>query len=147
MCGFNSTVNHDYTEFKRSVIASVYFDILIITETHCIREELVTIENYIVYQFNRTGQDNARRGSGGVAIAIHNSVLDNHVVISVDKGMDGQLSIKLKHVENDFLLGILALYLPPENYIYGRDPENFFNHASALYEDLSGCDLVIGGGI
>ena len=56
--------------------------------------------------------------------------------------MDGQLSIELKHVENDFLLGILALYLPPENYIY----ENFFNHASALYEDLSGCDLVIGGG-
>ena len=95
LCGFNSTVNHEYTEFKRSVIASVYFDILIITETHCIRDELVTIDNYIVYQFNRTGQDTARRGSGGVAIAVHTSVLDTHVVVAVDKGRDGQLSIKL----------------------------------------------------
>ena len=61
--------------------------------------------------------------------AVHTSVLDTHVVVAVDKGRDGQLSIKLKHVEHDFLVGILALYLPPDNYIYGRDPENFFRSA------------------
>ena len=38
------------------------------------------------------------------------------------------------------------MYLPPDNYIYGKDPENFFNHASVLWEDLFDCDLLVGGG-
>ena len=64
----------------------------------------------------------------------------------VVKGLDGQLSIKLVNNVNEFSIGILALYLPPDNYIYGRDPENFFNQAAALWEDLSDCDLLVGSG-
>ena len=56
------------------------------------------------------------------------------------------MTLILKNNLNDFTLGVLALYLPPDNYIYGRDSEGFFTNASALYEDLSGCDLVVGGG-
>ena len=56
------------------------------------------------------------------------------------------MSLKLKNVNNNFLIGILALYLPPDNYIYGRDPETFFNNASVLWEDLYDCDLRLGGG-
>ena len=40
----------------------------------------------------------------------------------------------------------MALYLPPDNYIYGKDPETFFNRASVLWEDLFDCDLIVGGG-
>ena len=28
----------------------------------------------------------------------------------------------------------------------GKDPETFFNEASVLFEDLSDCDIRIGGG-
>ena len=55
------------------------------------------------------------------------------------------MSLKLKNVNNDFLIGILALYLSPDNYIYGRDPKTFFNNASVLWEDLYDCDLLLGG--
>ena len=88
----------------------------------------------------------ARRGSGGIAIAINNSIFESHTVVSIVKGVDGQISVKLKNNQNDFLIGILALYLPPDNYIYGKDPETFFNEAGVLWEDLFDCDLIIGGG-
>ena len=88
----------------------------------------------------------ARRGSGGIAIAINNSIFESHTVVSIMKGVDGQISVKLKNNQNDFLIGILALYLPPDNYIYGKDPETFFNEAGVLWEDLFDCDLIIGGG-
>jgi hypothetical protein len=124
----------------------MYFDFLILPEIHSLPHESIDLENYKIFQFNRPNQGNARRGSGGIAIAIHVTVLDSHVVLSVNKGLDGQLSIKLKNLNNDFLVGILALYLPPDNYMYGQDPENFYNNAAVLWEDLFDCDLLIGGG-
>ena len=30
--------------------------------------------------------------------------------------------------------------------MYGKDPETFFNEASVLFDDLSDCDIRIGGG-
>ena len=89
---------------------------------------------------------NARRGSGGIAIAINNILFDTHTLVSVVKGVDGQISVKLQNNFNDLKLGILGLYLPPENYLYGKDPENFFNEAGVLWEDLFDCDLIVGGG-
>ena len=62
------------------------------------------------------------------------------------KGIDGQLAIQLKTNFNDFLLGIAGFYISPDSYIYGQDPENYFNEATVIWEDLSDCDLVIGFG-
>ena len=44
------------------------------------------------------------------------------------------------------LIGIVGFYLPPDSYIYGQDPEGFFNDAATLLEDFSDCDLLIGSG-
>ena len=46
----------------------------------------------------------------------------------------------------DFKLGIIANYLPPDNYHYGRDPEGFFNSNSVLWGDFTDTDLLVGGG-
>ena len=124
----------------------MYFDILILPETHCLPNEFIELDNYKIFQNNRPVVGSARRGSGGIAIAIHSSVIDSHTVVSVVNGVDGQISVKLRNNSNDFLIGILALYLPPDNYIYGRDPESFFNQATVLWEDLFDCDLLVGGG-
>ena len=59
---------------------------------------------------------------------------------------DGLIGLKLKKHTNDYLIGIIGFYLPPDNYIYGQDAENFFNAASVLWQDLSYCELLIGGG-
>ena len=132
-------------EFKKQVISSLYFDFLILPEIHCLPNQIVEIENNKIVQHNRPNQGNARRCSGGIAIAVHCSALESHFVLSVNKCEDGQMSLKLKNVNNDFLIGILALYLLSDNYIYGWDPETFFNNASVLWEDLYDCDLLLAG--
>ena len=99
-----------------------------------------------MYPYNRKESKNSRKGSGGIAIAISNSVLDSHVILGIYKGLDGQLAIKLENQNSNFKVGILGCYLPPDSYLYGQDPENFFNHASVLWENMSDCDLLIGAG-
>ena len=44
------------------------------------------------------------------------------------------------------MLGIAGFYLSSDSYIYGQDPENYFNEAAVIWDDLSDCDLVIGSG-
>ena len=145
--GLKSIVNPYNVYFKKYIVSSMYFDILILPETHCLPDEVIELENFKIFQHNRPLLGGgARRSSGGIAIAIHDSVLNSHDVVSVVKGVDGQISVKLRNNLNDFTIGILALYLPPENYIYGKDPEAFLNQAAALWEDLSDCDLQVGGG-
>ena len=115
-------------------------------ETHCFQNEVINLDLFTIYQNNRKVNPKNKRGSGGIAIAIHNSVLETHVVIGVFKGIDGQLGLKLKNTLNDFLLGVVGLYLSPDSYIYGQDPENFFNEAAVIWDDFSDCDLCVGSG-
>ena len=44
------------------------------------------------------------------------------------------------------MLGIVANYLPPDTFHYGRDPEGYFTDNSVIWSDLSECDLLVGGG-
>ena len=120
---------------------------MILPEHHCLPNEIFDLDNYKVFQNNRPIlAGGARRGSGGIAIAINDSLFDTHKLVSVIKGVDGQITVKLRNNLNDFTVGILGLYLPPENYVYGKDPETFFNEAGVLWEDLYDCDLLVGGG-
>ena len=104
------------------------------------------IDNFTVFQVNRKVNDNNRRGSGGIAIAVNSSVLETHTIEGVYKGIDGQLGLRLKNRLNDLLLGIFGIYLPPDSYIYGQDTEHFFSEASVLWNDSIDCDLLIGSG-
>ena len=100
----------------------------------------------MVYQYDRVVNQNNRKGSGGIAISIHFSVLESHKIVGIFRGCDGQMGIKLKSLFNDFTVGIFACYLPPDSYLYGQDAENFFNQASVMWEDMLDCDLLIGTG-
>ena len=62
------------------------------------------------------------------------------------KGIDGQLAIKMRCNESEITVGILGLYLSPDSYRYGQDPEGFYNEATVLWQDLSDCDLIVGAG-
>ena len=70
------------------------------------------IDNFTVFQVNRKVNDNNRRGSGGIAIAVNNSVLETHIIEASFKGIDGQLGLKLKNKLDNFVFGIVGLYLP-----------------------------------
>ena len=132
--------------FKKDVVKSLYHDFYIFPETHCLVNETVEFDNYTIYQNNRVPHGNVTRGSGGIAIAVHNTVLESHTLLSIFKGIDGQIAIKIKCNLSEVIVGILGLYLSPDSYRYGQDPEGFFNQASVLWQDLSYCDMVLGSG-
>ena len=75
----------------------MYSDFWILPETHCMQNDVVDLENFTVYQYNRIVSTKNRRGSGGIAIAVHNSVLETHILIGIFKGIDGQLGLKLRN--------------------------------------------------
>ena len=66
--------------------------------------------------------------------------------MSIFKGIDGQIAIKLKCNTTEVTVGILGLYLSPDSYRYGQDAEGFFNQASVIWQDLLDFDLVLGSG-
>ena len=144
--GFKSFRNPCNTLFKQQVVAALYHDIYIFPETHCLNDENIVFDNYIIYQNNRVPHPNAKRGSGGIAIAVHSSVISCHTILSVLYGIDGQIAIKMKSNLSKMTIGIVGLYLSPDSYRYGQDPEDFFNQASVIWQDLMDCDLLIGGG-
>ena len=134
-------------DFKKNVIQYVHADFVILPETHCFPNQKLDIENYTCFQNNRKVNNNLVKGSGGIALAVSNDILEDHMIMTVfnDK-IEGQIALKLKNIKNDLLVGIVGLYLPPDNYIYGRDPEGFFNNVANMWEDLADCDLLVGAG-
>ena len=144
--GFKSIRNPYNTIFKQHVVAALYHDIYIFSETHCLNNETVSFDSYTIYKNNRIPLANVTKGSGGIAIAIHSTLLECHTILSVLQGIDGQLAIKMKCNRSEITIGILGLYLSPDSYRYGQDSENFFNQASALWQEITDCDLTIGGG-
>ena len=145
--GWLTTKNPYYLDFKQNVIKFVNADFYIFPETHCLPHQKVEIDNYTLFHKNRKIQTSSYRGSGGIAIAVKNEVLLDHEVIAVfTYNIDGQIALKLKNSKNNLLIGIVGLYLSPDNYRYGQDAEGFFNNAAVLWEDLSDCDLLVGAG-
>ena len=136
--GWYSFGNHSNTQFKIDLIKKVGFDVIMLTETFCRDDDVLTIPNFTVIQYNRKSVSHrANRGSGGCAIAITNDILNNHVIVATYKGkQDGILAVKLRCVDNDAIIGLLVNYLPPDNYHFGKDPESFFNDNSLIYSDL-----------
>ena len=144
--GFRSMNNPNNTVFKQQVVSKVYHDIFIFTETHCKGDESVEFDNYVIYKNNRIPHIKAKKGSGGIAIGIHCSVMNSHTMLSVFCGVDGQIAIKIRCNVTEITVGVLGLYLSPDSYRYGQDAEGFFNEASALWQELQDCDLIVGGG-
>ena len=146
--GWNSDRHPENTIFKCSAVNSLELDVVFITETFCKKNDILSITNYQVVQFNRQNiSSRSIRGSGGCAIALSNKFMSNHVIVATYRGrQDGILAVKLRYTENDMLIGLLVNYLPPHGFHYGKDPESFFLDNSLVFSDLSDCDLLVAGG-
>ena len=84
--GWFSDKNPYYLQFKTNVLSCINASFIILTETHCLNNQVISIDNYTVFQQNRRLVDvNARRGSGGVIVAINNNILGNHKILAVKK--------------------------------------------------------------
>ena len=146
--GWKSVTHPENTTFKENVLKSLDLDFYLLSETHCFKNELLHINGFKNFQYNRAKvSDRAIKGSGGVAIALNNRLLTNHIIVAEYKGTyDGLLALKLRNIDSDSLIGIVVNYLPPDSFHYGRDPEGYFADNSVIWSDLLDCDLVLGGG-
>ena len=146
--GWKSVTHQENIVFKENVVKIMDLDNYLLSETHCFKNQILSIDGFKIIQYNRSKiSERAIKGSGGVAIAINNKILTNHCIVAVYRGNhDGILSVKLKNNDNDALIGIVVNYLPPDTFHYGRDPEGYFADNAVIWSDLSDCDLVLGGG-
>ena len=143
--GWYSKEHPENTKFKYDVVTLLNHDIYFLSETFCKNDDTISVSNYTCFNFNRqTISKRSIRGLGGIAILLSNKLLVNHTVISVMKGnQDGILGLKLKSHENDSLIGLIANYLPPDSFHYGKDPESYFLDNSVMFDELIDCDLLI----
>ena len=84
-------------DFKKNVIQYVHADFVILPETHCFPNQKLDIENYTCFQNNRKVNNNLVKGSGGIALAVSNDILEDHMIMAVfnDK-IEGQIALKMK---------------------------------------------------
>ena len=61
---------------------------------HCFQNEVIDLDLFTIYQNNRKVNPKNRRSSGGIAVAIPDSVLEIHIVTGGFKGIDGQLGLR-----------------------------------------------------
>lgn len=65
-------------------------------------KETIHMKGYSSYVFNRRTHIRAVKGSGGVAILIRDSVLQDFDVDVLDKCVDGILGVQLTNKDTDF---------------------------------------------
>ena len=144
--GWFSLRNPYYNIFKVEILTNLYVDIIVLCETHCHNEDLISIDNYTIFQHNRLSWGGERRGSGGIAICIKNSLLFTHEVAGLYTDYEGVMGIRLRHRFTEYSIGIMGNYLSPSTYHYGRDPEGYFNNCAAIWDTLADCDLRVAAG-
>lgn len=139
MCGWTKD-NH---ALREEFIHCIDADVISICETHLTNNDVINIDSYTWFGFNR--QDihrNAPKGSGGVGLLVRNSLLDVYSAEIVDKQFDGILALKLVHNDTETEFCIFSCYLPPEHSTRGRDAQSLFAHLLSLIYMYGDCDYM-----
>ncbi|WAR27806.1 hypothetical protein MAR_013510, partial [Mya arenaria] len=125
-----------------------YFDadIISVCETHLSDRNVLNVDGYSWFGFNRTEiHRNAPKASGGVGLLVKQSVVNEYDVATVDRVYDGIIAVSFtnKATGSDFI--VFSCYLPPEGSTRGRDAQGFFAHlltqiyAHANYDRMVVC--------
>jgi hypothetical protein len=135
------------SKYRETVVRNENLDLLLVTETHWTENRVIELDGYTCYNNNRSRlHRQAKKGSGGVAIYVKNSISVNHSVKVIDKEMEGIIGIELVEKGSGFQSVFFCCYLAPENSVWGRDSDSFFVHLTTqmyLYEDA---DIIMIGG-
>ena len=104
-------------------------DLICINETYLKSTQVVELEGYKFYGYNRSSVHvNAPKGSGGVGVFVRNALFDTFEVTVIDKSYDGILGLLLTEKETLYKVAFFATYLPPENSPWGRNATDFYAH-------------------
>ena len=120
------------------------YDIWCISETHLRNNESIIIPGYSSFMFNRVlTHVNAITGSGGVCILVNHKITAEYDIAIVDKCIDGVLGLSFTDVVTNSQIVIFCCYLPPENSLWGREPNMFFYHLTTQLYTLADADVIL----
>ena len=103
--GFKSLTSPHNIILKQNIIGSLYADFWILPETHAKTDKEIDLENFTVFQHERL-ETRRNRGSGGLTFAVNKTILELHEILSIVKGIDGQLGIKLRYISTQTYLWV-----------------------------------------
>ena len=120
-------------------------DVIFICESHLKLKESISLSNYKWYGQNRQLQHkkNYRRGMGGVGFLIKSYLYSEYNIKCVDSSHEGVLVFSFQHKVSQMSLIIVGCYLPPENSVYGKNTELYFNYIGSLLLQYDDCDLLL----
>ena len=91
-------------------------DIVGIAETHLLGNNVLYLEGYTWFGYNRMNiHKNARIGSGGVGFFVKNELFADYDISILKQSYEGILWLKLVHRSENVTLLPCVCYLPPEN--------------------------------
>ena len=108
-------------------MCNLNLDIICLIETHLKPNDNLHIDGFQSFVNNRQVSARARRGSGGVAILVKDSIFKLYTINVIDKSHDGILGLEFKHKVLQKTIVIFSCYLPPEGSPWA-DTTRFYGH-------------------
>ena len=129
MRGWSVNTSTDNNILRSSCVINSSIDIIGIAETHLLGRNVLHLDGYTWFGYNRTNiHRNARTGSGGVGFFVKNEIFVDFNVSVLKESYEGILWLKLVHKTENFTLLPCVCYLPPENSSRRIDVNEFFDN-------------------
>lgn len=110
-------------------------------ETHLVGEEVISINNFTWFGFNRKHiLRSAKKGSGGVGVLVKSRLLDSYSVSILESEFEGILWVQFLSLSNTENFCLCVCYLPPSNSTRGNTGDEFFNHLKCSVCSLQDID-------
>lgn len=124
-----SLKENDNSQFRKLVLQNSDCDVFAVCETSLRENEDPKVNGYKWYGNNRTSTHrNAVRGSGGVGVFVKSELLDEYVIIMLDKSVEDILWIQLKCKSSNLSMCLAVCYPPPNESSRPIDQEMFFDN-------------------
>ena len=140
-------INGWYEDSKQTridIINSLNPHIVVLCETHLKNNEQICINGYDCFSFPRGERHlRAKKNYGGVCVLIKKTLNQYYDYYVVDKCYDGILVVKFDDKMSGYNFLVVAMYLSPEQSVWGRDANGFFNHLLGIMYQFNECDNII----
>ena len=139
---------------REQLVTNLNLDILCLCETFVVGKQEVQLNNYIWYGNTRkTISRRAVRGSGGVGILVHRSILQHFTIQVLDNSFEDILWVQIMDNNGSCVTCVCVCYLSPANSSRGDRSTEFFDclktqimdfivMATSLYVATSMLELV-----
>ena len=144
MRGWNYNGQTDNFILRNTCISHLILEIICIAESHLMKDETLSVEEYQWFGQNRDSLHvNARKGSGGVGFLIRNDRLNHFNVCELNSAFEGILCLSLKSKTDSANFNICVCYLPPLHSSRQIDDKSFTTVSQPIFMSTKIMDVFL----